>query len=234
MRQTPTPKIAPRTTDIGFVARWDNQPLLSIKRKAWRAADEHAHLADDAFGAIRESIIARDKNACQFCGFRASKGLEVHHLDDDHHNNDPANLLTICNLCHQVFHLGLAGARGAGFLSYVPELTQAEVNHLARARFVCEMAPGEQQAQDAKRLEGLYGVLEAKADSIKAAFGLDISSPLKLAEVFDHLTDEQYDSRKAALKDIRLVPTKAAFREDQLMHLWVSQASIFNCNPQAS
>lgn len=39
---------------------------------------------------------------CECCG--TSENLEVHHKDKDRENNDPSNLLTVCESCHQRIH----------------------------------------------------------------------------------------------------------------------------------
>lgn len=42
------------------------------------------------------------RDACEVCG--AVDGLEVHHIDGDAHNIDPANWRTLCPPCHRVAH----------------------------------------------------------------------------------------------------------------------------------
>ena len=39
---------------------------------------------------------------CEACG--TSKRLQVHHIDEDWTNNDPANLQTLCVFCHAFWH----------------------------------------------------------------------------------------------------------------------------------
>jgi 5-methylcytosine-specific restriction endonuclease McrA len=42
--------------------------------------------------------------ACERCGFVPEHicQLDIHHLDGDHLNNDPANLATLCANCHRL------------------------------------------------------------------------------------------------------------------------------------
>lgn len=97
---------------------------LSVKTAEWRAGDDTAAEADHAFRAARAVVLARDHTTCQGCGLpsRGAEGksgyLEVHHRDDDHHNNAPDNLLTVCPFCHAVKHFALAHIQGRGF--FVP------------------------------------------------------------------------------------------------------------------
>ena len=201
------------TADAARPARLGNQPRFAVKRPLWRKDDEHGHLDSTAFTATRESVFKRDNYACRYCGFKATKHQEIHHVDGDHHNHEATNLLTVCNLCHQVHHLGMSGARNAGVIAALPELTQVEVNHIARACFVAQRL-GERDTGD--RLTGLYALLQARSDGLKSAFNHDISSPLLLAELLASWDDERYAARDGALAALRLVPTEAAFCAGQL------------------
>lgn len=51
---------------------------------------------------LRKRIRKRDGYRCQLCGLgrEGGKRLVVHHIDYDKQNNDPSNLLTLCNPCH--------------------------------------------------------------------------------------------------------------------------------------
>ena len=44
--------------------------------------------------------------ACESCGFvpEHERQLEIHHIDQDRSNNDPANLQTLCSNCHSLIH----------------------------------------------------------------------------------------------------------------------------------
>lgn len=46
-------------------------------------------------------------DACERCLFvpQHTCQLDVHHLDGDHSNNDPANLETLCANCHRLEHV---------------------------------------------------------------------------------------------------------------------------------
>lgn len=227
MRQTPhqSPSVsAPPPLSLAFTNRLACQPLLGVKRKVWRSDDDHAHFADQAFAPVREQVLKRDNHTCRFCTFKSAKYQEVHHYDDNHANNDPNNLLTVCNLCHQVHHLGMCGMRSAGFIAAVPELTQTEVNHIARAYFVEQMI-GDSNTRD--RLTGLYALLKNRADILKSAFSLDISSPLLFAEILSGCDDAMYANRKQLLESLRLVPTREAFHSGQLEYYAVNLRSQF-------
>jgi len=82
--------------------------VIGIKRKLHRRDDEHAKKADAIFNAQRNSALKRSNYCCVFCGAKSLKFNEVHHLDDNHHNNSPENLVAICKLCHPYHHIGQA------------------------------------------------------------------------------------------------------------------------------
>ncbi len=57
------------------------------------------------YNKIRKSIFIRDEYTCQFRVFcKPVFKLEVHHIDTNPENNNPQNLVTLCNHCHQFFH----------------------------------------------------------------------------------------------------------------------------------
>lgn len=53
--------------------------------------------------ALKGAIRKRDGYICQLCGLYTPKAgirLAVHHIDYDKHNNDPSNLISLCEHCH--------------------------------------------------------------------------------------------------------------------------------------
>lgn len=53
-------------------------------------------------GALRKRAVRFRKLACEECGIQIT--LSIHHLDGNPANNDPLNLKTLCNSCHQKWH----------------------------------------------------------------------------------------------------------------------------------
>lgn len=60
---------------------------------------------EDWTAELRESIFKRDNYSCQ-CLHRHHhrRRLDVHHIDWNKRNNDPKNLITLCNGCHMAIH----------------------------------------------------------------------------------------------------------------------------------
>ncbi|QTP13330.1 HNH endonuclease [Serratia symbiotica] len=198
------------------------QPLLSVKRKLWRQDDDHAILHDDKYKAVREKVLIRDKYTCSHCEFKFNHYQEVHHSDDDHSNQSDENLTTICGLCHQVYHLGMTALRGSGFIAFIPELTQTQVNSLARTIFM-QMNRLDESSSYLKKVQGLYGVFQERgSDTLKKVFyhgdknKLDTSQPMVLAQYLSLCSDEEYENRAEKLSGFVVVPTVQAFRNKQL------------------
>lgn len=204
----------PSIPELARAARFDVQPVIGVKRKIWRRDDEHAALADAAFEPKRKAILARDNYTCRFCGFRASKYQEIHHLDDDHTNQNDDNLATVCTLCHQVHHLGMFSMRNAGFLAALPEFTQTEVNHFCR---IIHVTSAFAETAVAERLQSLFALFTSRGmDTLKRPFDCDISDPYLLTQILSGGDDALYESRDKSLADLRLVSTKSAFHAGQL------------------
>jgi intracellular multiplication protein IcmJ len=210
------------------------QPILSVKRKLWRQDDEHAVLHDQKFQAVREKILVRDKYTCSHCGFKFPKFQEIHHCDDDHSNQDATNLETICCLCHQCYHLGMTAVRGSGFIAYIPELKQTEVNMICRSLFILIEKMNSKDPILVK-LQSLYSIFQERgSETLKKLFyhgdknKLDLSHPMVLAQYLSLCEDEKYQSRSAYLKNLVLVPTINAFSSVQLEEYFLAYGSENN------
>lgn len=212
---------------------------MSAKRSVWRMHD-HADEADRAFQAVRRSILETFDYTCVYCSHRSEKYQEVHHGDDDHKNNDPKNLWCTCPLCHQVFHIGLAGMRDGAEIVYVPELSQAEINQLALVIWLVTET-NENRFKDPQdrlyfsklsgRAKSIQGFLENRRGAVllklKAALKEENSFPPELLDkiklshitpnllsnVLMSLDDQAYERRAELLGGLRMLPKPARFQE---------------------
>jgi 5-methylcytosine-specific restriction endonuclease McrA len=80
------------------VRRWQNTPAATARKKRWAAANR----------IHRKPYLVHRGTECEYCGFVAEhrSQLDVHHLDRNHANNDPTNLMTLCANCHRLEHFG--------------------------------------------------------------------------------------------------------------------------------
>lgn len=181
--------------------------VLSAKRRSWRMMDVHADEHDKRYLSVREQVLQRDDYSCVFCLFRSTRYQHVHHLDDDHGNNTLSNLVTACPLCHQCFHLGMAGIRKAGIMVWLPEISQGALNNLCRAIFVAVQNAGEHE----QAARSLYGAFESRAAIIEQELGPGSSNPAAFGQAFLYMNDKQYAERGKRLAPIRLLPRMQAF-----------------------
>lgn len=157
-------------------------------------------------GAVRDQVLARDKHTCAGCKWKSPQWQEIHHLDHDHRNMRVSNLVTLCPLCHQVFHLPQAASTDGGKIIWLPEISQAQLNRMCIALFVA--------MSDAKHpwygaATSIYGDLEACRETMESAFGQ--SDPAFLAQVLLNMSKEQYDDRATVLAPLRLLPHPSRF-----------------------
>lgn len=221
--------------------------VISAKRSVWRMHD-HAGEADKEFNQVRLAVLDACGNVCEFCGHASAKYQEVHHGDDDHRNNKPENLFGSCPLCHQVFHVGLAGMRDGGHIVYLPEFEQAEVNQLALLIWIIQGTKKEtikdpQAAEVFTRIHSIANklnqllvhrrgpVLMKLNDYIKSNKALATEHEPKLsdlnaslfANVLMQLDEETYTRRKEELGGLRLLPLPERF--EQRVDYWRDEAN---------
>lgn len=189
--------------------------IVGIKRRVHRRNDKRAAQADQAYRAVRDNALKKADYTCMFCGFRSVKHSQIHHLDDDHHNNAPENLGCVCLLCHPYHHVGEPSkmAESEAFknghlgdmtrLIRVPDaqkISAQDMNHLLRAIGIALADPDEEA--DAKKVLSLL-VNKHTVKNMQDSFISDKSSDL--AAGFSHLTDDEYEARASLVEDVRLI-----------------------------
>lgn len=187
---------------------------LGIKRKEFRANDASSKHADGIFETRRETALRSSGYRCVRCGYESvteTKGgkksrLHVHHLDDDHHNNEPSNLAPHCSLDHAYHHIGCDAPTSGGSvgwaskmrIGYAPELTAEDLNHLQRA---CGAAMGNELERElALEIITLLGVL---AGPVKDEFGTFKSKDF--AACFSSMSEAQYENRYEFIDGLRVL-----------------------------
>jgi intracellular multiplication protein IcmJ len=187
------------------------KPLfIAARRGSWRMLDWHANEGDREYAVVRKAVLMRDNHVCRYCHFRSLKYQHLHHVDDDHNNNVPDNLVTACPFCHQCFHLGLAGVHHSGMIIYAPEIEQAELNNIARAIFVAVHNGGANEPA----ARTLYSALESRRAVIEEQFGRGTSMPSTFGQAFVDMGAKQYRSRRARMPGLRLLPKMQAFGQE--------------------
>mgnify|MGYP002661432851 FL=1 len=200
------------------------QPLkLAVKRSAWRPAG-HYESTHANWSHVRGQILSRDRHTCVYCGFASEKYQDVHHLDGDHDNNIPENLVTACMFCHATQHIGLCGKEGRGQLIWLPEMSQASLNHAVRWLELGPYAKPEVVSHITAPKESLMRFLEYRIKVCVDKFGS--ADPSSLADHLMSLTDEQYEHDVSIrLSPVRLFPVVSKYSLEQ-KEAWMAQLSL--------
>ena len=61
-----------------------------------------ARCSGDSINSIYRRAKKNKKEKCCICGH--AENLHLHHVDKNFHNNDPSNLMTLCQSCHHDVH----------------------------------------------------------------------------------------------------------------------------------
>lgn len=200
----------------------DNKLLLSSHKKSWQVSSNHGKvdgLKNVKPKSVYLKVLERDKHTCYFCKFQSSKYQEIHHLNDDHDDDSIDNLVTICPLCHQSFHLNVAYMTNGGTIIWLPEFTQQELNHLLRAIFVAMDTPVE-EAKDVKFHKmalSIYQSLETRQQYIDQYFytGTNVESNERNVGAFGqmllNLSQEEYLNRESFIEPFKILATPNRF-----------------------
>jgi intracellular multiplication protein IcmJ len=170
-----------------------------------------------------EKILKRDDFTCRFCGFRAVQYQRIVPTSD--------GFVTSCSFCEQVVALDRAGIMAGGILIWLPEITQAELNHIARAIYVARADNGTMEPIATRAFDALIG------RRVEAKKRLGSDDPMLLATVLhEHIKDSERDAAVAKLEGIRLMPLdKHMVRTrggdangfPQIVKFWRSEAGPF-------
>ncbi len=192
--------------------------ILGIKRTRFRANDPRSGKADAEFAAKRPNVMTRQKLTCSGCGYvsKVARAMDVHHKDDNHHNNADENLLLACHLCHPYQHVGELGQRvdvigeslgDKSCVVMIPEIDPRDMNLLQRA--IGAALLDEKEREIAKKI---FEAFVSRRDWTKAEFGSD--NPRDIAGAMAALTNDEYENRIEAIEDQRLM-----FRASHLMRV---------------
>ena len=153
---------------------------------------------------LRQKVLNRDKYTCRYCGFRAGKFQRVHFKLGQQAAPTLDNLATACVFCEQCFELESVANMDSGLLIWLPELSQAELNHFARALYVARQQE-DKDPELARRAQAAIDQLISRRSEAKRRLGTD--EPILLATAMtEQLNDTAYDARTERLDGIRLLP----------------------------
>ena len=165
--------------------------------------------------------LKRDDYTCRFCGFRSTQYQRT--IPFTVKGND-LPFVTACTFCEQCVFLDRAGAMGSGQLIWLPEMTQIELNHLARSLYIAR-AKLPESATDPKKADPeaevampndhshdmvaaanrAHTALMSRRSDAKRRLGSD--DPMSLATIMhESLSDDDLKNLSGKLDGVRLMP----------------------------
>ena len=198
--------------------------LLSAHPSAWSA---------DCGSDRREA--SPSSGNCRFCGQETAEWQEAFHLNDDHMDDNPTNVVVSCPLCHLAQHLGRPEIECEAMLIWLPEMAQSALNLLVREMHLqclraavlprAAMEPTVSAGTIAVR--DAYAALDALRERAQAAdTRLGTTSPRQLGLALLEMSPGDYARRGELLGGTRLLPLGQVFRDGrdvypEMLQAWV-------------
>jgi len=190
---------------------------LNVNSNGWRVF--LGRKQDPSFVTFSKKILQRDDYTCQFCEFQADEYQEIVNLDQNYRQNKVSNLVTACVFCAQCFFLQAVGTggHGGGTLIYLPELSQAQLNHFCHVLFIeiVRESTFKEAAQDA------YRSFKLRSQVIEKEFGDGMSDPAVFGQILIEL-DADKMANMPLFEHMRLLPSRAGFQTQ--IGYWSTQA----------
>jgi intracellular multiplication protein IcmJ len=200
---------------------FERELILSASRKSWKMSSSHGteydRLYKKKFNSTWDKVWERDKFKCYYCDFVSKKHQEIHHLNDDHEDNSMDNLVTVCPLCHQSYHLDTASTTNGGKIIWLPEFSQQELNYLCRAIFIAieEAEQAELEQRETIGFAKIARMLEASLVERTLITEQHIqpgaSDPVNFANALINMSEKQYEKKDQFLKPFKLLHLKSRF-----------------------
>lgn len=199
---------------------FERELILSATRKSWKMSSTHGTEFDKDYkrkhNTTWDQVWSRDKHTCYYCDFQSKAHQEIHHLNDDHDDNSMDNLVTICPLCHQSFHLDVAATTNGGKIIWLPEFSQQELNYICRAIFIANEEAESAKAENretvgfAKIAKILEKSLEERALIVEQHFP-GSSDAAVFANALINMNPDTYERRAEFLKPFKLLHLRSRF-----------------------
>lgn len=158
-----------------------------------------------AFAGFKQKIQERDQHCCALCSFESKKYQDIApkpgvatpraaQLNAD-------DWITVCQFCQQTLDVTIAAEMKSGVLIWMPELSQGDLNNLARAIYVARVSQGPLADAARKIMEALM----KRRETCKQRTGTD--DPALLVTVMSDFLEERHtDKAIAKLDGVRLFP----------------------------
>ncbi len=161
--------------------------------------------SSNGFAAFKQAILERDQHRCALCSFESKKyqdvapkpGVSAKKAENLNEND----WQTYCQFCNQTRDVTIASDMKSGVLLWLPELSQADINHLARAIYVARVSQGP-IADAARRI--MESIMKRR-ETARARLGTDDPS-LLVTVLSDYLEEKHIGAVSKKLDGVRLFP----------------------------
>jgi intracellular multiplication protein IcmJ len=188
---------------------------------------------------IVQTTLEKDAFTCRYCGFQSRQYQKA--IPKDWAINDPraGALVTACVFCEQCFALETVAPMGSGTLIWLPEISQAQLNHLMRAIYVARAKNKETPENIRVAADRAHEILSNRRGEAKRRIGTDDPSVLSAA-LLESLEEGAYKERGRKLEGVRLMPLdkrlsptggKEVDHFPRMLNYWVSKEGPFGAYP---
>jgi len=189
---------------ISLIAQRGNWPRFKARR------------SNKEFVKIEQRILARDQNTCKYCGFISDKYQVVVNINNDYSpgQSKDANLATACVFCAQCLFLDGIGHDNAwgGSLVYLPEISQADLNHFCRVLFTSML----RDAPYKGKLQTVYLSLKDRENTVNEIFGPKSSDPYTFGQALIDCSLTTDQLKHPIMAQLRLLPDRRCFTQEIL------------------
>lgn len=188
--------------------------VITAKRGNWSRF--RARRSNKSFLKLEQQIFKRDNDTCLYCGFTSVRYQVVVNIDQDYSagNSKNSNLATACVFCAQCFFLDALGHENnwGGTLIYLPEISQADLNHFCRVLFASML----RDAPYKGKLQTVYLSLKDRENVVNETFGPNSSDPYVFGQTLIDSNLSKEELQHPMLQQLRLLPERKCFTEEIL------------------
>lgn len=195
----------------------------------------------DKSSHFAKSILTRDAHTCQFCGFKSQKYQEIIAYKAEDWNLE--SVKTACIFCAQCMTLEKTALMRSGVLLFLPEVSQSQINRLAKILYVCRISQGS-PADKTREVLDLLMTQRSRLRDKKLVLNKNGGGSDDLFNLIEQMnrckTQEDYINLTTTLKGIRLFPLdRRTLKESglefnkfpQILAFWRSKDGPINVRP---
>jgi intracellular multiplication protein IcmJ len=162
-------------------------------------------LSKPELSKLIQQTFEKDSYTCGYCGFQSKQFQKA--IPHDWAVNDPRDsaMVTACIFCEQCFALETVGPMASGTLVWLPEISQASLNHIMRAIYASRAQMDVAPESIKNCADRAFEILFNRRGEAKRRIGTD--DPMVLgAALLENVDEAVYEKRGEKLDGVRLMP----------------------------